>query len=110
MRRIGRLKDRVTIESPPTDDGYGHPSGSWSTVATRNCSIEPMNGKEYWGKAGESQNEKVVIRFRHEAGILERNYRLTNNRVSPAESYDIQSIINVGNENREMVCVCELRK
>ena len=108
--RSGRLKDKVSIESPPTGDGYTQPVGTWSEVAVRRCSIEPMNGREYWAQSGERSNEKVIVRFRYESGLLNHEYRLVDNRVSPQVIYDIESIVNPGNENRELICTCTVRQ
>lgn len=108
--RAGRLRDKVIIQSPPSGDGYGQQTGSWSQVASRRCSIEPINGKEYFAGDGEHGEQKVRVRFRFERGILKRNYRLIDNRESPQVVYDIEDVIDPGNEHRELICMCAVRQ
>ena len=109
--RAGRLRDKVTIEAPPTNDNYGQPVGSWATVKTRSCDIQPLNGKEVWGEAGETSFKKVTIRFRYEKNLIKANYRIVDNRTSPQTIYDIDGPpINPGNENRELIVTCILRQ
>lgn len=107
--RAGRLRDRVTIQSPPAANAYGQKSGSWSDVASRNCSIEPINGREYFAQDGEHGDLTVRIRFRYESNLIPTGYRLVNYRVSPAVIYDVENVINPGNEDRELIVMARQR-
>lgn len=108
--RAGRLKDRVTIQNyTVTKDAIGGENKTWAAYATRNCSIEPLNGKEFFAAQGESTEVSVRIRFRREPGLLNTKRRLIDNRVSPQVIYDIQSVINPGNEHRELIAMCVVR-
>lgn len=111
--RAGALKDRVEIQTKKTvtRDGIGGESESWSTSPQvfRNCSIEPLNGREFFAAQGESSEITVRIRFRYESGLLSVTKRLVDHRRSPAMTYDIESVINHGNENRELICMCKVR-
>ncbi|WP_372810075.1 head-tail adaptor protein [Litorivivens sp.] len=84
---------------------------SWSTSPQvfRDCSIEPLNGREFFAAQGESTEVSVRIRFRYQSGLLSTAKRLVNHRVSPAVTYDIESVINPGNENRELIAMCVVR-
>lgn len=105
--RAGRLKDRLSIQSLTVDeDAMGQPTGTWTTSAIRNCSIEPLNGREYFTAEGEQQTQRVRIRFRYESGLLTTKKRLVDNRESPQVVYDIEDVINHGNEHRELICMC----
>jgi len=108
--RSGRLRDKVTIQSPPAVDSYGQQVGTWSTIAVRRCSIEPLNGREYFSQAGEQASQKVRIRFRYAKGILKNQYQLVDNRTSPQTIYDIEDIIDPSNEHRELICMCVVRQ
>lgn len=110
--RAGRLRDRVEVQTKTvTKNAIQDDIESWSTSPQvfRGCSIEPINGKEFFSAQGESTEISVRIRFRYEHGLLSTAKRLVNNRVSPAVTYDIQSVINPGNENRELICMCVVR-
>lgn len=108
--RSGRLKDKVTIQTPPAGDGYGHQSGAWTDLKKRSCSIEPLNGREYFAQDGEHGEQKVRVRFRYEKNTLKRNYRLVDYRESPAVVYDIEDVIDPGNEHRELIAMCVVRQ
>jgi len=88
--RAGRLKDKVSIQTRSTTaDDFGGVVDSWVEDATRSCSIEPVNGKEYFSAQGEQTAGSVRIKFRYEAGLLSPAKRLVDNRASPAVIYDI---------------------
>ena len=108
--RAGRLRDKVTILGERAKDSYGQRTGAQSEIETRRCSIEPVNGKEYFEGDGEHGQQKVRVRFRYEKNMLKRNYSLQDNRTSPATLYDIEDVINPGNENRELICMCVVRQ
>ncbi len=104
--RSGRLKDRVTIQAISSSyDVMGQQVQTWVDSSTRSCSIEPINGKEYFAAQGENTTHNVRIRFRHEKGLLSTSKRLINRRVSPNTIYDIQSVIDPGNEGVELICM-----
>lgn len=106
--RAGRLKDQVNIQTQATTtDAFGAVVDTWTTSKTRRCSIEPVNGKEYFAAQGEQTANSVRIRFRYESGILSEAKRLVDTRDSTV--YDILSIIDPGNEHRELVVMCEVR-
>jgi len=108
--RAGRLRDRVTIQqNTGSADGYGQPADTWAATATRSCSIEPLNGREYFAAQGENTAVSVRVRFRYESGLLATGKRLVDNRTSPATIYDIESIIDPGNEHRELIAMCVVR-
>lgn len=108
--RAGRLRDKVTIKGEKAKDSYGQRTGARSDIATRSCSIEPVNGREYYAGDGEHGDQKVRVRFRYEANILKRNYELWDSRTSPMTVYDVEDVINPGNENRELICMCVVRQ
>lgn len=108
--RAGRLRDKVTIYGQRAKDSYGQRTGARSSVATRRCSIEPINGKEYYDADGEHGEQKVRVRFHYEKGILKRGYELVDDRASPAVTYDIQDVVDPGNEHRELICMCLVRQ
>ena len=108
--RSGRLRDMMTIESiSVTEDLFGKKVDTWSTVAVRSCSIEQLNGREFYGAEGEQNIDSFRIRFRYEKGLLNTKLRLVDNRRSPADIYDIEDIINPRNLDRELICMCKRR-
>jgi len=106
--RAGRLKDKVKIETrSSTTDDFGGVVDSWTVDHIRACSIEPLNGKEYFAAQGEQTAVSVRVRFRYESGLLSPAKRLVDVRDSTV--YDVTSVIDPGNEHRELICMCEVR-
>ena len=106
--RSGRLKDQVYIQTQDTTpDAFGGLPDTWTTQNTRRCSIEPVNGKEYFSAQGENTQSSVRIRFRYESGLLSEAMKLVNTQ--DAIEYDIESIIDPGNEHKELICMCVVR-
>lgn len=108
--RAGRLKDKVEIQAKSSAvDGFGQPVDAWVTTATRRCSIEPLNGKEYFAAQGENVAGTVQVFFRYEAGLLDTKKRLRDPRTIPAVIYDIEDVIDTRNAHRELVAMCRVR-
>lgn len=108
--RAGQLKDRVLIQSNSgVEDALGQQTDVWTTVADRRCSIEPLNGREYFAAQGENVSVSVRVRFRYEAGLLAPAQRLYDPRTIPATIYDVESVIDHGNEHRELIAMCAVR-
>jgi len=105
--RAGRLKDRVTIQNPPTQDSYGQLVGDWTDYKIRHCAIEPLNGKEYFSNVGEVGEQRYRIRFRYEKNLISKSKRLADYRYSPARLFDIEDIIIPANRNVEIIVVCK---
>ncbi|TNE75549.1 MAG: head-tail adaptor protein [Gammaproteobacteria bacterium] len=111
--RAGRLKDQVEIQTKSVaKNALQEDVVSWSSGSPqllRRCSIEPLNGREFFAAQGESTEVSVRIRFHYEAGLLSTAKRLVNNLVSPEVTYDIESVIDPGNEHRELIAMCVVR-
>jgi SPP1 family predicted phage head-tail adaptor len=101
--RAGRLNQTVSIQARPgTKDGYGQLVDDWSEVATRRASVEPLNGKEFFAAAGENTEISVRVRLRYEPGLVDETMRLVVGDLI----LDVESIINPGLRNRELICMC----
>lgn len=102
--RSGRLKDRLTIQSSVESQGPdGGVEYTWSDLATRKCEIRPLRAAEFYRAGGEKVEAVYEIRFRFERGIFINAHRLMDTKVSPNRVFDIESIINTGNWNSEIV-------
>lgn len=65
--RAGKLYHRVTIQQDAgtTQDAQGHVTPSWSTLATRWASVQPLSGRELW-QARQLQPDithRVILRY-----------------------------------------------
>ena len=102
MMRAGPLRCRVTIEEPVETQGSdGSVIQAWETFATAWASIEPLIGKEYFAQQREQATVSHKIRMRHVAGITHKMRIAWGTRL-----FEIESVLNVGERNREIVLMC----
>lgn len=98
----GKLRFPATVEEvTETKNSYGESTVSWSTRSHTRASIRPLNGREYFdqAKAESEVSHKVVIRY--EDGITTKMRINYSNRI-----FDIQSILNVDERNRQLTLMC----
>lgn len=125
--RAGRLRNRVVIEYrtdqyPATYelgqvdwgtaglwDGsavntFGEVEPGWDTLATVWASVEPMEGREFLGSGLELDATPTRFRFRYGSELSDLNpakHRLTLG----SRTFDLVSVNNVEQRNREFECV-----
>lgn len=105
--RAGKLRHRIAIQeatTPSTAYGKGI-EASWATVATRWGQIRPLSGHEVRSGAVIQPETTVEIALRYYEGLTTNGHRL----VHGSTIYDILSIRNTDERNREMVCSCKVR-
>lgn len=100
--KIGKLRHRVTIERVTvTQDTDGSAIETWTPFATVQASIEPISGREYTAAQSTQAEMTHRIRLRHLPGVTPKmriNYG--------AHTFDILSVINISERNRELELVC----
>lgn len=100
--RSGLLRKRITLQrSTSTQDGFGQDVITWGDVGSRWASVEPLAGREF--EDGQQNISRVETRFvtRYTTGITSKNRIVFDN-----VNYEIESIINVDQRNREMEILC----
>ena len=108
--RAGRLRHKVTLERKgTTKNQFGEIVDTWTSIAVRRCSIEPLMGKEFFANDNEYSRLTTRIRIRHDSTVktLRPYDRLVDNSESPAVIYDIESIQNPRERDIELVLMCE---
>ena len=99
----GKLRKLITIQQQSaTNDEYGAQIISWSSFGIdRWADVEPLQGREYF--AGHQFQSKIDTKFtlRYVAGVSPKMRILYNSL-----SYDIESVINVDERNRELQIMC----
>lgn len=102
----GRLRQRVILqEQTSTKDTMGARLNTWTNIATRPAKIEPLNGKEYFQNSGEHSEVSTRIRLRYDKRLS--TLRTDNRVLHGAVIYNIKSIINPNERNRELILMCE---
>ncbi len=93
----GKLRCWVTIQQIGTaQDASGQVVDSWSTVATRWASIEPLSGREYFAARQFQAQVNIRVRLRYLAGIVAKMRILYETRV-----FDIEAVIDPGERHAE---------
>jgi len=100
--RAGPLRHRITIEAPAeTQAADGSIVTTWQAFATSWASIEPLIGREYFAQQREQATVSHKIRMRYQAGITHKMRVAWGTRL-----FEIESVLNVGERNREIVLMC----
>lgn len=104
MVNIGKLRHRVEIQySIDTRDEFGAVSGqTWNTLCTVSASVEPLVGREYFAAAQIQSEVTHKITMRYKRGIKPYFRAFFGDRI-----FDILSILNIREENRELILYCK---
>lgn len=101
-----RLKYKVIIQSySDSIDASGGPTGTWVNYLTRYASVVPLNGNEFFTAQTLTVDINVRIRLRYDAlaaTITSKHRVLWGSRI-----YDITTVINPKEANREIVLMCQ---
>jgi len=100
--RAGKLRHRVTIESPyQTRDNIGGTEQAWTNMASRWASIQPLQGRELWEAQAVDARITMRVRFRYLANVTPAC------RIKFGTRYlNIVSVLNRDERNIELECLC----
>jgi SPP1 family predicted phage head-tail adaptor len=100
--KIGKLRHRIVIEQvAETQDPDGSVIETWSSFANAQASIEPISGREYFAAQTTQTDMTHRINLRYIAGVKPKMRVKFGSRI-----FDILSVINVGERNRELQLMC----
>lgn len=98
----GRLRHQITVESAvESEDAYGDITSSWSTLYTARASVEPLVGREYYAAQQVNAENNVKFRMRYSATIATTTAKMRV--LFDGRYFDIQSVINIEERNKEML-------
>lgn len=100
--RAGKLNKRIIIQTyTEAANTYGESVRTWVDVGTRWASVEPLTMREFIN--AKQLSSQIDIRFvtRYLSGIKPKMRVVYNN-----ENYNIESVINIDNKNRELQLLC----
>lgn len=89
--------------SPEND--YGERPTTWTDLAERRGIVQPINGREYFAASGERAEVTTRLRFRYDSVLA--TVRPFDRIQAQGRDYDIQSVINVDERNRELIFMCK---
>lgn len=98
----GKLRHRLKLQSKTvTRDSYGAETIVWTEEAIVWGSVEPISGREYFLAKQVQAETTHKIRIRYYSG-LRADWRI----LFGARIFEIDSIINFEERNKEMVLMC----
>ena len=100
--RAGKLRHSVTLQSQSlTADGAGGATESWVDFVTVRANVEPLSGTEAFQAQQVNDDLSHTVTMRYYPGVTSKM------RVKYGTRYFlIESIINTGERNREMILAC----
>ena len=103
--RAGRLRHKVSIQSATeARDAHGGVTRSWSESASVWASIEPLSGREL------SEARQIAAETTHRIRLRYLSSLAPDQRiVHDSRTFEIVSIANVEERNREMVVLAKER-
>jgi len=100
--RSGIYRHKITIQQPTESvDAFGQAIKSWSTYAQPFAAVEPLRGREYFASQQFNAEITTRIRLRYLSGVTPKMRVSFDGRI-----YNIQSIIDVSERNRETHLMC----
>ena len=104
--RTGNLRHPVTIQRQSTArDVVGQLVDTWTTLCSRMASIEPLNGREYFGASGENSDVSTRIRMHWDA--VAATVKPSDRVVHGLVQYDVLSVIVPREHSREIILMAK---
>ena len=103
--RAAKYRTRVTIEEPTDVVGdIGDSQLTWTSYCDRWAAIDPSNGREYQQAMTIIADLAAIVRLRYDTLTRDITPRMRIKRGS--RIWNIASVTNSGEQNREMVLYC----
>jgi len=101
-----RLRNKIVIqEYTDTIDAAGGPTGTWTSFITRFAAVVPLNGNEYFTAQQLGVDVNVRIRMRYDS--LSQTITPKHRVLWGVRTFDIKTVINPQERNKEIVLMCE---
>jgi SPP1 family predicted phage head-tail adaptor len=105
--RAGKLRTRVFIDEPvPTQNATGELVMTWATKPKVWARFDPLSGREVALMAAQGVSmtiTKITVRWSVALSGITSSWRLR----CGSTFYNIKSVVNTNNANRELVLLCE---
>lgn len=101
--RTGKLRHRVEVQRYGTSyDPEGEPIQEWQLLAKAWAAIEPLKGEEYFAAA------TIQAQISHKVTMRPPGIEITpaDRIIFGSRIFEIESVINVEERNRELVLMC----
>ena len=106
---IGERRHRVVFQrATETQDAFGEPDQTWTTLCTSWALVQPMKGQEMFS-ANQAQSEvdhRIVTRYRSELSALTSKDRATYG----GNTYDIREVIWRDHTKKELEILARIHR
>ena len=101
--KSGDLNQRISVERfTSTQDELGQPIEAWAPLFTCWAAVEPLTGREYLAAQAAVSEVTAKIRMRFRPWMTAEDRVIHDGTI-----YQIESVIDVRSENRELVLMCK---
>jgi len=103
---IGERRYRVVFQTPTvTQDAFGEPDKTWTTLCTSWALVQPMKGRERFSadQVQADVDTRIVTRYRNDIASLSPKDRATWG----GKTYDIKSVIWRDHTRKELEILCQ---
>jgi len=99
--RAGMLRHRLALQSyTATQNEFGEEVKAWATQRTVWGSVEPLTGREYLEARATTQTVTHRIRIRHQPDLtVTPTWRVSWD----GRTFDVESVLNTGERDKELV-------
>jgi len=104
--KAGKLRQVVSVERQDLAvDEFGERVDTWVKLFDGRASIEPISGREYMTQSGAHSEVTTKLRIRYDdtRGTVEPKDRVVHGAIV----YDIISVININERDRELVLMAK---
>lgn len=103
--RVGTYRNKVSLQNATTakNASTGQQTKTWSTAATQMARISPVQGRAYFQAQGDRAEITHEIRTRYNPDIT---LTIRDRVLFGSRTFEIRSLINVDEKNREWVLMC----
>lgn len=100
--RAGKLRHRVEIRrATEARDDFGGVVQSWTLVAKRWASVDPLRGRERFAAQQVQADVTHKVRLRYTESLMP-----TDRIVHDGRTFEIGAVLNVSERDREMELLC----
>lgn len=97
------MRERIEVQSrTTTQNAYGEPVATWSTLATVWARVEPLSGRELWQAAQVRPDVSHKVTMRHYPGLSPKHRLKLGSRI-----FNIDSVLNIEERERLHQVLCK---
>ena len=105
MLLAGRFLDKAKVQVRDSgQDAMGQELQGHTDLVTVRCSVEPLNGREYFSSRGGNLEVTTRVRMRYRPELV--NFGPGDRLEISGDIYDVDAVINVRNRKRELEVMC----